>query len=371
MDERFQISFMPWVGLGKSVTLGPITFWPYHKESESRIDDPDLRSYLDKYFESYVDNTGKSVDTITVCTYENANFTSLSDEKYKELRSCSDALIFSVIAPQAKNAVCANNNSFGPPSSDAFELITQNFQIDNNYVHVRTGSLLSGGWKIGEVTFVRPWSMGGSFGTSAEEIVKGLGKCFTPDLLHELRQRLFRSLEWFRLAHTESDQVSDLSTIVMMATGFEILLKFPMNGKRRYFTDYVGDNISSDKFLRGTRTNHKGKSLDMSIVSCWAWDFYNIRSKIVHGNSVPYKDLIFRDWITHLIVSDLVFLECLKRELFRHKCIGDNVYSCADKIAKSSDEKEKRDVIKALEGWFLGFNDVHRALGWVPDTDSD
>jgi hypothetical protein len=87
MSERFQISFMPWVGLGKSITLGPVTFWPYRSESESRINDPKLRSYLDKYFESYVNNTGQSVDTITVCSYENTNFTELKDEEFKDLRN--------------------------------------------------------------------------------------------------------------------------------------------------------------------------------------------------------------------------------------------------------------------------------------------
>ncbi|CAB1057743.1 hypothetical protein D1BOALGB6SA_2498 [Olavius sp. associated proteobacterium Delta 1] len=40
MGECFQISFMPWVSLGKPVTLGPVTFWPYRIKSESRINDP-------------------------------------------------------------------------------------------------------------------------------------------------------------------------------------------------------------------------------------------------------------------------------------------------------------------------------------------
>ena len=159
--------------------------------------------------------------------------------------------------------------------------------------------------------------------------------------------------------------------MLFRSTGFEILLEFPKDGKRRYFTDYVEKNISSDKFLRGTRMDHKGKIHNMSLASCWAWDFYNLRSKIVHGDSIPNQDLIFRDWITHLIVSDLVFLECLKRELFRNKCIGDNVYSCAEKITKSSDEHEKKAVVESLARWFLGFNNVHRKLGWVPDSDSD
>lgn len=371
MSERNQISFMPWAGLNKAVTLGPVTFWPYRSEAESRITDPDLRSYLDKYFESYVDNKGQPVDTITVCSYGTINFLELNDKEFDELRNCCDALLFSVIAPQTKNAVCANNNSFGPPSSDAFVLITQNFQMNDDYVNVRAGSLLSAGWRIGEVTFPRPWSMGGCFGAPDRDLVMGFGKCFSLGFPQDIKERLFRSLEWFRLAHTESEQISEHSKIVMMATGYEILLKFPMNGKRRFFTKYVEDNISSDEFARGTRIDHKNKPFDMSLVSCWAWDFYELRSKIVHGDSVPVGDFIYRNWITHQIVSDLVFLECTKKELFRNMCIGENVYSCAKTITKSSEEHEKKAVIESLVRWFLGFNDVHNALGWIPEEDLD
>lgn len=224
--------------------------------------------------------------------------------------------------------------------------------------------------KIGEITFSKPWSMGGSFGKPNEDLISAFSKCFPYEFPKDIRERLFRSLEWFRLAHTESEQISDLSKVVMVATGFEILLKFPQNGKRRYFVEYMERNISSADFNRGIRTNHKGKDFDMSLAACWAWDFYDLRSKIVHGEAVPYSELIFRDWITHLIVSDLVFLECVKRELFKNKCIGRNVYECADKITKSAIEDEKHAVTEALARWFLGFKEVHKALGWLPEKNS-
>lgn len=371
MNQHLQISFMPWAGLRNSITLGPLTFWTYSREAGNKINDPTLRGYLDRYLESYVDNKGESVDTVTVCSHGKSDFRILNDSEYQELRNCADALIFSVIASQGRNAVCANNRNFGPPSSDAFELVTQNFKMDNDYVHVRAGSLTSGGWKIGEITFSRPWTMGGSFGRPNEELISAFSKCFSIEFPKDIRERLFRSLEWFRLAHTESEQMSDLSKVVMMATGFEILLKFPKNGKRKYFVEYIESNISSDDFNRGIRTDHKGKDFDMSLAACWAWDFYELRNKIVHGDSVPYSELVFRDWITHLIVSDLVFWECVKRELFKNKCIGQNVYECAEKITKSTAEDEKEAVTEALARWFLGFKEVHKALGWLPEKNSE
>ena len=76
--------------------------------------------------------------------------------------------------------------------------------------------------------------------------------------------------------------------------------------------------------------------------------------------------------MTHLIVAELVFWECMKRELLEHKCIGDNVYSAADKIMESSpssEDYEKEAVIESLTRWFLGFKDVHIALGWLAEPE--
>jgi len=367
INQHLQISFMPWAGLSTSVTLGPVTFWLYSKEAENKIIDRALRSYLDRYLDSYVDNEGKLVDTVTVCSHGNNDFRILNNSEFQELRNCADALIFSIVAPQCRNAVCTNNRNFGPPSSDTFELVTQNFKIENDYVNVKAGSLTSGGWKIGDITFSRPWTMGGSFGRPNEELISAFSKCFSTEFPKDLRQRLFRSLEWFRLAHTENEQISDLSKVVMMSTGFEIFLKFPLNGKRKYFVEYLECNISSDEFNREIRTNHRGKDFNLSLAGCWAWDFYELRSKIVHGDSVPLSELIFRDWLTHLILSDLVFLECVERELFKNKCIGQNVYECAEKITKSTPEDEKKAVTETLARWFLGFKEVHKALGWLPE----
>ena len=70
-------------------------------------------------------------------------------------------------------------------------------------------------------------------------------------------------------------------------------------------------------------------------------------------------------------MSDLVFWECVKRELFENKCIGQNVYSCAEKITKSTAEDEKESVTELLARWFLGFKEVHKALGWLPEKNSE
>ena len=324
----------------------------------------EIKTHLNKYFKSYVDYQGNPVDTIIVCSHGNVDFRNLSDSEYRDLRNAVDILIFVAIAPQVKNAVCANNKSWGPPSGDVFELVTQNFNLRDDYIAVKAGSLLSGGWRIGEITFPKPWATGGGLWRHEEELIQGLDKCFSAGFSGDVRERLFRSLEWFRMAHIESGQVSELSKVVMMATGFEILLQFPREGKRKHFVDYMEKYIASDDFHKDNRTTGKGKTFPLRLAGCWAWDFYELRNHIVHGDSILLKDLIYRDWITHLIVADLVFLELVKRVLFDQKCIGNNVRSCAEEFAKGKDPNN--GSIELLARWFLGFNDVHRALGWIP-----
>lgn len=365
MNANFQVSFLPWAGIKKSIKIGPITFWPYYTEADQKVNDQEIKTHLEKYFKSYVDNQGKPVDIITVCSNGEINFRNLNVHEYQEMRNVVDILIFTAIAFQTKISVCANNSSWGPPSADVFELVTQNFHPGNDYIAIEAGSLLSGGWKIGEITFSKPWATGGSLWSLEEELIKGFDKFFSAGFLVDVRERLFRSLEWFRMSHVEGSQVSVLSKLVMMVTGLEILLQFPLESKRRYFVEYMEKHIASDDFLRDDRSTPKGKSFNLSLAGCWAWDFYELRSRIVHGDPVSPGDLIYKDWISHLIVADLIFWECLKRELFIHKCIGDNFYFCAKEFDKMFSDEPQGSSVEPLARWFLGFIDVHKALGWI------
>jgi len=371
-QEHSQISFLPWAGLREELRIGPIIFWPFSK-AKCKIHNERMLNHLTKYFRSYVDHQSKPVDTITICSHKNIDFRILYNEEYNDLRNAVNVLIFCIIAPQTKIAVCANNNSMGPPSAEVFQLITQNFKPGDDHIAVRAGSVLSGEWKIGEINFPKPWSTGGNFGTPDTELIKSFNKVFDSTFPQDTRERLFRSLEWFRLAHVEDDEVSPLSKIVMMATAFEILLQFPRKNKRKYFVDYMEKNIASDNFNKDNRATDKGKTFQLSLAGCWAWDFYELRSSIVHGDHVDPKQFKYkapdRNWLTHLIVADLIFWECVKRELFNQKCIGDDVRKCAKEWDKVFPNEPEETPEKPLVNWFLGFNDVHKALGWLKEKD--
>lgn len=370
MENFFQVSFLPWFELVESITLGPVNFWPFPKMAEEMVKDRNIRTHLEKYFSSYVDHRGAPVKGLTVCHHGTPDFRSLSDIEYKVLRNAVDALVFSYISLGVKAAVCANNRSMGPPSADVFQLVSQNFQLGSDDIAVQAGSVTHV-WIISEIIFPKPWSTGGVFGSFDDKLLKGFNGCFSPEFPADVRERLFRSLEWFRMAHIEAEDVSNLSRVVMMATAFEILLQFPRTAKRKHFVDYMEQYIASDKFNRIIRTDDKGRPHDLSMAGSWAWDVYEIRSRIVHGDWVPTSYLIYKDWLTHHIVADLVFRECMMRDLYMRGLIADNIRSYIKDLENIFPDKplskiDEENIIRRR----LGFNDVHEALGWIPMRNS-
>lgn len=364
---------MPWAEpIKKELQIGPVRLWPFANKAENKIKEPSVREYLNRYFKLYVDHKGDPVDAVIICSHGDIDFRPLNEQEHKELRNAVDSLIFSIIAPKAATAVCMNNNFKGPPSSEVFQCFTQEFQPGSEVIRIKAGTNWWS-WRIDEITFQKPWSAGGSGGTPDRELIEGFNKVFDHSFPKDIRERIFSSLEWFRLAHVESDEVSQLSKLIMMSTAFEILLhfpEFPKEGKKGYFSKCVDKKLASDEFKRDFRINNKGTKFTFSLAGCWAWDFYELRNRIVHGGSIPNKDFIYRDWITHLIVADLIFLECIKRELYQHGCIGEHVRDLALKLSEKNKDEDISELTKKIVPMSilgLGFDEVHRALGWLDD----
>lgn len=363
-----QVSFLPWTQFNRIIKLGPITFWPYYKEVDQRIRDEEVKNHLDKYFRSYVDRWGNPVETITICSYNNNDFRELNENEWQKVRNAVDVLIFASVVPQTERAVCSDNRSWVPPTTNVFELVTQNFEPGDDSVAIQAGSLCNFDWKIDDITFSEPWAKGGTSCNPEDKILKGFEKCFSHETKKNFCEGIFRSLEWFRMAHMEDNGITMASKVVMMTTAFEALLKLPLREQSKKFAFYIEKNIASDNFIRDIR-RRKNKSNRLSLAGWWALDFYDLRTRIVHGKPISLRELSYKGWISHLIVTDLVFWECMQQELFSHGCIDDDLYPDETNIGKILDElfpdEQPERPVRTLTKRFEGFDDINKALGWV------
>lgn len=338
---------MPWTGLSKQYSAGPFVFQPW----DSFVDgDEDQRSHLARYFSQHVDHQGNRVSSIMIVRREDQSpFTQLVGAV-----EAVNAFQFSAIAPDVAAAV-AGGRSITPPTADRFELVQQRFRLGDDEVAVQVG-LSTHLARLDAITLPKPWDLGGPCLPDGE-LLTALGGLFDPAVPADFRNRIFRSLEWFRIAHVGGESVSNLSRLVMMSTAFEIMLEFPRNGKRRHFVEKVDSLLKTDKTRQTLVNDSRGNPQNVSAPAEWASSFYRLRSEIVHGDEVAPEQLRYLDWISHLIVADIVFFQCVRFELYEYGLLGASTRAA---IAQSG----RNAMTELLEHQLLGF-DSHEALGWI------
>lgn len=357
--RQIAIAILPWAGLKQDILVGPVTFWPW---DSSRIQDEDIKNQLERFFKIFVDHYGKTANKITICSHGKPDFHILDKREYNELRAAINIIVFSSIYPEVKRGVCSNNNSIAPPNAEHFDFFGQKFKIpDDSIVVVGTRSTAHFE-NIDKVHISMPWGVPSYWGiSSTEELIGAFHKVFDTGFPEEVRERLFRSLEWFRLAHTEANNVSDASRVVMMSTAFEILLDFPEQQKSVYFAKQVENKLKKDKSISETRT-HNNNQYTYTKAACWAYDFYQLRSKIVHGGEFRPQDGGYKEWINYNIIADLVFWELIVKELFEHNCLDERAKKWAEKFQPNVKDG---DYSEEFLNWTMGFDDYHKALDWI------
>ena len=200
--------------------------------------------------------------------------------------------------------------------------------------------------------------------------LQGLGSLLEkPDAAStEFVERVWRSLELFRLAHLDEAHQTDDAKVVAMATAFESFFGLPDRGKQGEFAGKVGQLIPDGEMQHGIRKTLKGKTINLSVPGCWAWDFYDLRSRLVHGDSVLPAAFTDPSGYPHLVVADLVFRECMLRELFTLGCFGADMRQAAADVDKAlaaiPSGSKPFDALEWIVNDRLHFRRIHQKLAW-------
>lgn len=302
-----QVSILPWLK-SLNIQIGNVIFWEYDSSS---IKDKETVRYLDKYVKCYIDKHLEPIKKVTIASYKDKNnFCPLTNEESLEVSFARNILCFLFIAEQSRIALGSNNYSIGPPSADVFDMIFQNFTPGTEDIAVKSGSMTSGGWTLNEIHFQEPWSTGGFFKNIHKNIYGGINSLLLSKKDDEIKNRILRSMEWYRLAHIENESISQFFKVVMIATAFEIIFDIPNQpDKAGFLADKIDQTVARTGHSQATRVYGKdgSKSKTRSIAAWWGWDFYKLRNSVVHGDALSSKDLIYFDWITHSIVADMLF----------------------------------------------------------------
>ena len=307
--------FLPWLNLDKNIEIGPVEFWPYFKDqNREKIADPKVKDYLDWLFSMFVDHKGKPVETITMCSYDGKIIYDLTDSLLDNLIFATDLLVFASIIASKKSIISSTNNNSGwnPPSSEFFKMFCFPLpdSLDDKFATFRVGNSANVFVIDGSFKFHMPLVPKAIYLGNREELIVAFDK-YANDISRKDQGRVFQSLKWFRLAHFEDESLSDFSKIVMIATAFESLLDFPGVRKKAYFMDYMKEHIVEKNFVKAARKINDNKDDEITLAEWWAYDFYELRNSIVHGDNVPPERLKYNNKFSHIDIANIVFYECM------------------------------------------------------------
>ena len=280
-----QVAFMPYAPIEKGFEIGCYEIWPYFKERSNRIGNPQVIQYLDclfgRYFErkyDYCKKYGydepiKEIFVVSPKRFE-IGVEKFTKKQLEEIRAISHIVSFCSVYE------CA----FVSSSSDPFILYVQNFQIGSDGIAFWDKSFST----LDMVKFMKPYHIGTTLlKFEVTDFCTSLGKALPKSNTGQIR-RIFRCLELFYHTATHGEMVLDEHKLLSLVMCFEMLLEF----KHNYgFAERI-EKLSDFDITPETRCIKKhGKSVceKLSKTSWWAYDLYNLRSKIVHGENAKWE----------------------------------------------------------------------------------
>lgn len=295
--------------------------WPFYKKKDTYIKQETMRIQIQRLLAQHVENSRerKPLSNIVILSYRSPHYLRpLAEEQLIKMRNAVTSLCFCTLI---------RNKSFYAFSSDDFQLIRQNFILGDDEIAPSSGSIITrtyGGPKIDEILFIRPLRMSsGQTIVFDERILRLLEELQQDQQNQHLSRQIMSALEWVGYAYANADNFNYFSRIVMMATAFEILLggfrnRWEFIKKIGKYTCNPGDNNSKDREKRKIRIGKGLEAREYSFKEWWAYEFYDLRSRIVHGYEIGDRDIRNRKGNEYFFLSLEFFEECLKRILERH-----------------------------------------------------
>lgn len=155
----------------------------------------------------------------------------------------------------------------------------------------------------------------------------------------EERLRLIRAIEHYNRSYAEGSGVDDRNRVLSLGAGFEALMSLPDERIQQAFKSTVITLLG-----------------DISNLGGWALDFYNLRSKIVHGEEIASSPRSSTSNRQKREIASLYFRHSEgEYEYIKHLEIGQNIFrKCLEIVISQRSSGYVYDIISLLEP-----NEVH------------
>lgn len=315
-----QIAFFPYLSMNgiDEIDLGYLKVWNFDKKKDEYLKDPVLKAKIEKIFATQTTHHG-NVRGIGVIQFSNNDFQPLSSNE-SELILQARATLFLAFVSENNTRVPNANSGHSMATSENFDVIYQNFTLDQDYVAETTGEIIrfnKGGYTLDKVRFLIPsYVPTPSSYRYDQEVFTELSylKSHKP----KIYRKIINSTQIFMEGYYNSNHLSNKARILLYMSAFESIFSIPENQQRKYFKQHI-EKISyldgEKKYVSywDKRTNHRSKEF-LSKKGIWAEKFYLLRNAIVHGDHVKPDSFIFEKTQEHIHIALLFFVLAVKKQ---------------------------------------------------------
>jgi hypothetical protein len=382
--RQYEVNYLPWTPfdwdyIGGELRLGKVVFRPLSDDALQGIDQQ-IADYLRLYFSRFRDLYNAPVNTITLCHYDPEHRGSLepmSDAQQAEFAGIIDALTFCCIWGELREALNRGWRLLPPPNAETLECRAHRFSpdvlADPPMVTLITHGLMHTE-QVDKIFFQMPLPAHhrGKIQPNLE-LLELLNQVFNDPFDPQLRERLLRSLRWFRVAHRQAQALDAEIQIVEICTALEVLLNLPERGKRNAFVQKVEQWITAtegeEDVVRVEESANQQRSSLTTKAGLWAQNFYKLRSDIVH-EGIQSDELLYYpavdahgqpSQVSQLSVASLVYGALLIQEIDAQ--VGYLHPAVREAIDAPQEERAFMNQLYKRSAW--GVRDCLERLGWV------
>lgn len=314
---------MPYLPLEGLIKFDGLSIWSYKKLSGQMIKDDALRAHLNSLMGCYQHVKGSPIQNPAVVSTNQVKFTNPTRQTIAKIEVLKNILLFLGIL---------ENNSWSFISSDNFEVFYQRFNVGDLNLSTQGGAIhriLSGGYKIGEIAFIKPEyvHLPMSFRPNGK-IFRSLEDCMINSSKDANKSRVIQSLNPLFNAYRNSHEHSWQSRILLLIMAFELLFgetereNFRKNIQKYSLLGATGSLKTYKYPIINTKTGKTIVEEELTLNQIWAEEFYKLRHRIIHGDTVFSEDFIFRDLLKltkprepHFYIAINFFVVCLTNRL--------------------------------------------------------
>ena len=315
-----QIVFFPYLSMNDidEIDLGYLKVWNFDRKKNDYIKDPVLKTKIEKIFATQITHHG-NVRGIGVIHFPNSDFQPFSP-KESELVQQARATLFLSFVSENNTRIPNANSGHSMATSENFDVIYQNFTLDQDYVAETTGEIIrfsKGGYTLDKVRFQIP-----SFVPTPssyrydQEVFTELS--YLSSYKPKIYRKVINSTQIFMEGYYNSNHLSNKARILLYMSAFESIFSIPENQQRKYFKQHIEKVSNFDgekKYVNywDKKSNHKSKEF-LSKKGVWAEKFYLLRNAIVHGDHVKPESFIFEKTQEHIHIALLFFVLAIKKQ---------------------------------------------------------